>query len=258
MATQTKRTFEAMESSDRGDKPHFQKGDCGRLNILLTDKEKEVGVGYLGYPVATMYEVVGMEGKDNVRVKRVSDTERTHVIPVEYFNAVPNMRDRSFYFDLGPADIAPSRVQSEYWPYHCQCNFQFHPKINDDYTRTVFQKEAIERYKEKIADGSIYENANKLLDEWGTKIRIDPSLCTLDRYGYGKFYTGQVARDTDKKELKLCTLAFFMALIDTVFGEVQCVLQDHPQILLKDSLKRQINNNLNPRGTVTMRFQVPL
>ena len=186
-----------MESSDR-DKPHFQKGDRGY--ILLTDKEKEVCVGYLGYPVDTMYEVVGMEGKDNVRVKRVSDTERTHVIPVEYFNAVPNvqegkknMTDRSFYFDLGPADIAPSRVQSEDWPYHCQCKFQFHPKLNDDYTRTVFQKEAIERYKEKIADGSIYENANKLLDEWkGTKIRIVPSLCTLDRYGYGNFYTGHM------------------------------------------------------------------
>lgn len=270
MATQTKRTFEAMESSDRGDKPHFQKGDCGRLNILLTDKEKEVGVGYLGYPVATMYEVVGMEGKDNVRVKRVSDGERTHVIPVEYFNAVSNvqeappkrknMRERSFYLNLGPADIAPSRVQSEDWPYHCQCKFQFHPKLNDDYTRTVFQKEAIERYKEKIADGSIYENANKLLDEWkGTKIRIVPSLCTLDRYGYGNFYTGQVARDTDKKELKLCTLAFFTALIDTVFGdEVQCVCYDHPEILLKDSLKRQINYNLNPHGTVTICFQVPL
>ena len=74
-----------------------------------------------------------------------------------------------------------------------------------------------------------------------------------------EFYTGQVARDTDKKELKLCTLAFFTALIDTVFGdEVQCVCYDHPEILLKDSLKRQINYNLNPRGTVTMCFQVPL
>ena len=169
-------------------------------------------------------------------------------------------KKRSFYFKMGPAEIYASRVQSESWPYHCQCQFQFEPMRRRNIPLTVFQKEAIKRYKEKIADGSIYENANKLLDEWkGTEARIDPSLCTLDQYGYGKFYSGQVPRDTDEKELKLCTLAFFTALIDTVFGEeVQCECYDHPKVLLKDSLKRQINNNLNPASCTNIDFYVPL
>ena len=165
--------------------------------------------------------------------------------------AVAQDVSRSFYLELGPADIKP---KSESWRLHGCFEFQFNPKISDDYTTTVFQKKALETYKEKIGDGSIYKNANKILDGWkGVEIRIDPSLCTLDCYGYLKCYTTVVGADGDsvtekkKEELNLCCRAFVMSLIETVFG---CVWYH-----VMDNVVRQIN--LNPVIMKTVYFDVP-
>ena len=166
--------------------------------------------------------------------------------------AAPKDVSRSFILELGSAGIKPSRVKSESWPLHGYFDFQFNPKISDDYTTTVFQKKALETYKEKIGD--IYENTNKILDEWkGVEMRIDPSLCTLDSYGYLKCYTTVVGADGDsvtekkKEELNLCCRAFVMSLIETVFG---CVWYH-----VMDNVVRQIN--LNPVNMKTVYFDVP-
>ena len=94
MASLTKRTFDQMDSSVPEKPDRLEKGDRGLLNVHLTEKEKEMGKGYLGYSLDTVYEVVDVESQGHVRVKRVSeDVERDHVIPREYFNKNESVSD---------------------------------------------------------------------------------------------------------------------------------------------------------------------
>lgn len=60
-------------------------GDYGLLNILLTDEEQQLNVGYLGRPKSTVYKVTKVINEEEVWVKEIGKDDCRR-IPKRYFN----------------------------------------------------------------------------------------------------------------------------------------------------------------------------